>query len=358
MYCVLMAGGVGTRFWPLSRADKPKQMLNILDKRSMLQMAYDRIRPLFAVDKILVITNIDLNDQVRFQLPQLPQENIICEPFGRNTAPCIGLAGAIIQRRAQKDEVMVVLPADHLIEDEEEFRATVRSAVNYASEEKCLITMGVKPIYPETGYGYIQRGALISEQDGKPIYRVKTFAEKPNLDTAKRFIKSGDFLWNSGMFIWSTELIMDQFEHYQPDIYEGLQKIVRAVDTPQMAKVLKKEYSKMKSVSIDYAVMELAHKVCVLEAGFRWNDVGSWEAAYQIALKDENRNAISAAAQCVVDSKNNYIYSKKKLVALVDVEDLVVVETDDALLVCRKGESQRVKDVVDELRRKKMMEYL
>ncbi len=358
MYCVLMAGGVGSRFWPLSRAALPKQMLNLTGDRSMLQMTYARIRPLTSPQKILVVTNIDLKKQVREQLPELPEENIIAEPFGRNTAPCIGLAGAIILKRAQRDEIMVVLPADHLIEKEDQFRNTLQSAVQYAQKEKCLITIGIKPHYPETGYGYIQRGEKISRSLEKDVFRVKTFAEKPNRDTAERFLKSGDFLWNSGMFIWSVELIMNKFDQYQPEMAEGFRKIYEAIDTVKMYKEIKQVYSRMKSVSIDYAIMELAQKVCILEADFKWNDVGSWEAAYQIADKDEQSNALRTKDYCLIDAKNNYVYSKKKLVALVDVEDLVVVETDDALLICKKGQSKKVKNVVDSLRHKKLMEYL
>lgn len=358
MYCVLMAGGIGSRFWPLSRAAVPKQMLNLLNDCSMLQMTYDRIRPLTKPEKILVITNIDLKKQVRVQLPELPEENIIAEPFGRNTAPCIGLAGAIIRKRSERDEIMVVLPADHLIENEDAFRKMIQSAGHYAKEEKCLITIGVKPHYPETGYGYIQRGTKISQSLGKDVFRVKTFAEKPTQDTAERFLKSGDFLWNSGMFIWSTELIMNEFKRYQPEMAEGFEAIYKAVDTIKMYKEIKNIYSRMKSVSIDYAIMEVAKKVCILEADFKWNDVGSWEAAYHISDKDENNNALKTKKHCLIDAKNNYVYSKKKLVALVDVDDLVVVETDDALLICKKGQSQKVKNVVDNLRQKKLMEYL
>ena len=358
MYFVLMAGGIGSRFWPLSRAAVPKQMLSLLNERSMLQMTYDRIRPLAEADKILVITNIDLKKQVREQLPELPERNIIAEPFGRNTAPCIGLAGAIIQKRSEKNEVMVVLPADHLIEDEADFRETIRSAINHAQQEPCLITIGIKPHYAETGYGYIQRGEKISRSITKDVFKVKTFAEKPNQDTAERFLKSGDFLWNSGMFIWSTALIMKEFKRYQPEIAEGLKEICKAVDTAHMYKTIKRVYARMKSVSIDYAIMEVAKRVCILEADFKWNDVGSWEAAYHISEKDQQSNAMKTKESCVIEAKNNYVYSKKKLVALVDVEDLVVVETDDALLICKKGKSQKVKNVVDALRQNNLMEYL
>jgi len=358
MYIALMAGGVGSRFWPRSRKELPKQMLNLLGEKSMLQMTYERVKPLVDDGKILVITSDDLKDLVAWQLPQLPVQNIIAEPFGRNTAPCIGLAGAIIQSRSTEDEVMVTLPADHLIEDGDKFRQTLSAAVQYAGHEDCLVTIGVKPVYPETGYGYIQRGKEIARESNRPIFKVKTFAEKPNLDTANRFIKSGDFLWNSGMFIWSTKLIMDEFARHEPEMADGFKQIRKVADTELMAETIADVYSKIRSVSIDYAIMEVAKKVCIMESDFAWNDLGSWEAAYNISEKDELGNAVQAPFFKSINSKSNYIYSTKKIVAAIDVQDLVVVETEDALLICKKDQSQKVKDVVDALRRKKMNEYI
>ncbi len=354
MYIVLMAGGVGSRFWPRSRKELPKQMLNLLGEQSMLQMTYERIKPLVDPENILVITNTELSVLAAEQLPDLPAQNIIAEPFGRNTAPCIGLAAAIIQSRSTEDEVMVTLPADHLIVDDEKFRQTIRAAGEYANQRECLVTLGVKPGYPETGYGYIQRGEEIALAGGLPVYKVKTFAEKPNPETAKRFIKSGDFLWNSGMFIWSVDMIMQEFTTHEPEMAEGFKQIRTAAGTDSMADVIFDVYSKLRSISIDYAIMETAEHVCIIEADFIWNDLGSWEAAYNIAEKDEQGNAIQAQFFQAFDSENNYIYTPKKVVAMVGVDNLVVVETDDALLICKKDQSQKVKEVVDALRRKKM----
>jgi len=358
MYIVLMAGGVGSRFWPRSRFKKPKQMLELLGEQSMLQMTYERIKPLTSADKILVITNVELADSVKEQLPEIPHDNIIAEPFGKNTAPCIGLAAAIVQKRESEDQVMVVLPADHLINDHETFRNTIKTAAEYASARECLITIGIKPTYPETGYGYIQRGPEITRKAGKPLYKVKTFAEKPNLETARRFVESGDFLWNSGMFIWSTNLIVEQFKEYEPDIYHGIEQMRAAVGTPAFDETVSDVYSKIPSVSVDYAIMEVTRNVCILESDFVWNDVGSWEAAYNISEKDKQGNALFSRDSCLVDARNNFFYVKDKLVAAVGVDDLVVVETDDALLICKKEQSQRVKEIVDNLRRKKKFEYL
>ncbi len=358
MYIVLMAGGVGSRFWPRSRQLKPKQLLNLLGETSMLQMTYKRIRPLADPDHILVVTSEELRKEVAAQLSELPAHNIIAEPVGRNTAPCIGLAASIIARRSGNQEVMITLPADHLIKNGSRFRKMIEKAADYAKEKDCLVTIGIKPTYPETGYGYIQRGEVIGGETDTSLYKVKTFAEKPNIDTAKRFLKSGDFLWNSGMFIWTVSAIRKEFELYEPEMAEGFKALEEAVDTPGFETVLSDVYAKIKSVSIDYAIMEKADRVCILEASFEWNDLGSWEAAYTISEKDENGNAVQAKAFQGVDARNNFIYSTKKLVAAVDVENLVVVETDDALLICKKDQSQKVKDVVDALRRKKQTEYL
>ncbi len=354
MYIVLMAGGVGSRFWPRSRKELPKQMLNLLGEQSMLQMTYERIKPLVEPEKILVITNSDLSALAKEQLPELPEENIISEPFGRNTAPCIGLAAAIIQSRTARDEVMVTLPADHLIADDKKFRQTIRAAEEFAGNNQCLVTLGVKPGYPETGYGYIQRGEETAMTGGLPVYKVKTFAEKPNMDTAKRFIKSGDFLWNSGMFIWSVDLILKEFNTHEPEMAEGFKVIRKAAGADSMADVIFDVYSKLRSISIDYAIMERAENVCIIEADFIWNDLGSWEAAYNIAEKDKQGNAVQAKFFQALDSENNYIFTPDKVVAMIGVEDLVVVETKDALLICKKEQSQKVKEVVDALRRKKM----
>ena len=361
MYIVMMAGGIGSRFWPRSRAALPKQLINIFDNRSMLQMTYDRVIDFVDNDKILVITNNDLVRIVKEQLPSLPDRNIIGEPIGRNTAPCVALAATIIKKRAKNnDEIMVVLPADHLIEEKTKFRETIEAGAQYAMENDCLLTLGIKPSYPETGYGYIQKNDKISTIDSydKSVYRVKTFAEKPNKETAEVFLKSGDFLWNSGMFIWKVRAIMREIDEQLPKLNEELYKVKDKIDTELMDEAILDVYSKTKSISIDYGIMENAQKVCVLETSFGWNDVGSWEAVYNISDKDENSNAIVAKDVIVKDSKNNYIFSSKKLVALVNVENLVVVETEDALLICNKDNSQRVKEVVDSLQRKELAKYI
>ena len=358
MYAVLMAGGLGTRFWPISRKACPKQLLSFAGRKTMLQQTYERIKPLTPAEKILVITNAELTEEIRKQLPDIPPANIIGEPEGKNTAPCIGLAAAIIKSQAEEDEVMVVLPADHLVSRVADFRNTLKSGIAYARKQNVLITLGIQPAYPETGYGYLQVDQKVGSLKGKDIYKVKTFAEKPNLDTAERFIKSGDFLWNSGMFIWTVNTIIREMEEHLPELYEDLMLILKKVGRPGFKNIVKEVYKRTKPISIDYGIMEAAANVCVIKSNFGWNDLGSWEAVYNLSQKDKNENVCHSKKNILVDAKNNYFYSPKKLIAAVDVQDLVLVEMDDAILICKKERSQDVKDIVDFLKRKKMNSYL
>lgn len=358
MHVVLMAGGIGTRFWPRSRQKNPKQLLNLVSDRSMIRHTYERVKNLTSDDKILVITNQDLFELIAQHLPEIPRQNIIAEPFGKNTAPCIGLAAAIIRKRSSAAEPMIVLPADHLIKETDKFQETIQTAVTHAQESDSLVTIGITPTYPETGYGYIQRGEPLAVIGNRTIYKVKTFAEKPNFETAKLFLKSGDFLWNSGMFIWKTSTILREFAEHQPEMSEGFEQIYKAVDTDTIEDTILDVYMRIKSISIDYAVMEVAKSVSIIEAEFTWSDLGSWEAAYAISDKDKHGNAITAENEVVIDAKNNLIYAPDKLVALIDVENLAIVDTDDALLICRKDSSQRVKEVVEQLKRKKLTKFL
>jgi len=358
MYVLIMAGGVGSRFWPMSRKANPKHLLNIVGSKSMLKLTYERVKSLTTPEKIIVITSKEQKSAIEKQLPQIPKNNIIAEPVGRNTAPCIGLACAIIQVRETDDQIMIVLPSDHLVSNGKNFRDTIKVGIEYLKKKNCLITIGIKPKYPETGYGYIQADKVVFKSKGREIYRVKTFAEKPTLDTAERFLRSGDFFWNSGMFIWSVKSIMEEFEEYLPEIAEDLRRIKKTVDKPKFEAVVADVYSRTRPISIDYGVMEMAKNVCVIKADFDWNDLGSWEAVYNISPKDKNGNVINTKQNIMINSTNNYIYAQKKLVAAVDVEGLVVVDMDDAILICKKEESQNVKSVVEFLYRKKMDNYL
>jgi mannose-1-phosphate guanylyltransferase len=358
MYAVLMAGGLGTRFWPMSRKAYPKQLLSFSGKKTMLQQTYNRIKPLTVDEKIIVITNKNLKKEVAKQLPQIPKKNIIGEPEGKNTAPCIGLAATLIQNRTDENEIMVVLPADHLVSNLNNFRQTIRVAVDYAKDHNALITLGIQPNYPETGYGYIQVNQKIHSAKGKVLFNVKTFAEKPNLETAERFIKSGDFLWNSGMFIWSVQTVLNEFEEHLPELYEDLSLISQAIGKSGFNKFLADVYARTKPISIDYGIMESASNVVVIKSNFEWNDLGSWEAVYNISKKDNENNVCVTKNNIIVDSRNNFFHSPKKIIAAIDVENLVVVEMNDAILICNKDRSQDVKYIVDLLNRKKMNSYL
>jgi mannose-1-phosphate guanylyltransferase len=359
VYAVIMAGGVGSRFWPRSRERSPKQLLEIVGKGTMIQNTIRRISGLIDPKHILVVTNKIQKPLIAKQLPELPQENIIIEPLGRNTAPCIGLASLFI-RRADPEAVMVVLPADHLMQDEEEFRRVLRLAIWVAYESRSLITVGIQPTRPETGYGYIQ---VIDEAHpsnpyfAKGVYNVKTFAEKPNPETAERFLRSGDFLWNSGMFIWRVDTIMQQIQQLLPELHTELEKIDRAIGTEAYDHELETAYRIIRGISIDYGVMEKARDVFVLRGNFGWSDVGSWDEVRRLSGNDEHGNSVSGKA-FLLGTNNTMIHAGEKFVAAVGVEDLIIISTDDAILVCRQGKSQDVKEVVDFLRRKQYNEYL
>jgi mannose-1-phosphate guanylyltransferase len=362
-YAVIMAGGVGSRFWPKSRARRPKQFLNILSSKSLIQMTLDRLKKFIPEEDTLIISNkIQMAELVK-TLPNFPIENIILEPISRNTAPCIGLA-ALFVRRKQKDGVMVVLPSDHLIENTEEFIKTLKLGVEAAYQTRGLITMGIQPTYPATGYGYIQYIDKViqvgSLNSGQGVFKVKTFAEKPNLETAMRFLESGDFLWNSGMFIWRADVILEEIKRYLPDIYEELVRIDESIGTDNFKTTLERSYARMKSISIDYGVMEKTEKAYVIKASFDWSDVGSWEEVYNLAQKDSNGNCINSPSENVVaiNTKNCLIETDGKLVATVGLDNLIIVVTDDAVLVCRKDMSQNVKLIVDYLKRKNLDKYL
>jgi len=353
LFAVIMAGGVGSRFWPRSKQRKPKQLIRIHGENSMIQDTVARLEGLIEPDKVYVITNKIQKPRVKDQLPEIPAENIIDEPFGKNTAPCIGLASGIIQKRCP-DAVIVTLPADHLIQDKNEFQNTIIKAVKFANDSNGLVTIGIKPNRPETGYGYIQFDEA-EERNG--IYKVLTFAEKPNLATANRFIKSGDFLWNSGMFIWKVQSILDEIRIYMRDLYDGIKELQEAVDTPDFNKVLTRVYGQLKSISIDYGIMEKSRNVYLVPGLFDWNDVGSWEAVYQISEKDEYENAKFGEIYSDKTTKS-YIFSPQKFTAVIGVENLIVIDTKDSLLVCNRNNAQDVKQVVDFLKMNKKSELI
>ncbi len=356
MYAVIMAGGRGTRFWPKSREKMPKHLQDILGKRTLIQETVDRIGPLIPVKNILIVTGANHSDVIKQQLPNLPEENIIVEPVGRNTAPCIGLAAMHI-KKMNPEGVMVVLPSDHYIADEEAFRRTLAIASEMAQRGDYLLTIGIKPTGPETGYGYMEQGEAVAAIRGKEIFQVKSFREKPDIEQAITFLEDGGFFWNSGMFIWKVSTILNKIEKLLPDLYKGLREIEDALGTDSEKDIINKVYQEITPISIDYGIMEKTGETLLVRGDFGWSDIGSWSALWEMWDKDENGNAAKGRFVSV-DSSNSLIYSPDKLVALVGVEDLIVVETADSLLVCKKNASQDVKKLVAMLEEKNMKEYL
>jgi mannose-1-phosphate guanylyltransferase len=358
MFAVIMAGGKGARFWPRSREKMPKHLLDILGERTMIRETVDRIRPLVPPERILIVTGRSHAAELTRRLPEIPAENILIEPVGRNTAPCIGLAALHIQKRIpDKDEVMLVLPSDHRIGDENAFRMVLAAAGKVASERNSLITIGIRPTGPETGYGYIEQGDFLAAGEGEKIYRVRSIREKPPLEQAKAFLRQGRFLWNGGIFVWQASTILKAIERFLPELHEGLMQIREALGTEREEDIVGEVYSAQKAVSIDYGVMEKAENVLVIPGDFGWSDLGSWDALWEVSGKDENGNAVRGSF-IGIDAGDSFVHSPGKLVAIVGVRDLLVVETDDVLLICRRGRSQDVRKVVEILESKGLQEYL
>ena len=356
MYAVIMAGGKGARFWPRSREKKPKHLLDIVSDKTIIRETVDRIRPMIPPDKILIVTGQSHAEELIRQLPEIPQENIIIEPVGRNTAPCIGLAALHIKRKTP-DAVMLVLPSDHLIADENQFRKILGAAATMARQEDCLVTIGIRPTGPETGYGYIEQGRKRAVIEGEKVYDVRSVREKPDMANARALLVQGGFSWNSGMFIWKVSTILNALQQWLPDLYGGLLQIEAALGSSREAAVVDLVYRQARSISIDYGVMEKAQNTLVIPGDFGWSDVGSWDALWEVSPRDEKGNAVRGQS-INIDSRNCLVHSPGKTVALVGVEDLIVVETGDALMICKRGSSQDVKKVVDWLERANKKEYL
>jgi len=355
MIVTILAGGRSTRLWPRSRRAWPKQLLDLVGGRSLLRGTYERLRPLLTPEQVFVVTGRRYASSVREELPELPPQNLICEPSGRNTAPCIGLA-ALYLRRLDPQEVMVVLPADHIIHQEEDFRRLLLAAAK-AAEDGGLVTLGIKPSYPETGYGYIERGEELAVASGYPIYRVARFTEKPDPATAELFLQGGRHYWNSGMFMWQTEVILSALAKHLPRLHAQLMALEAALGTPQEQGVLDRVWDQVESISIDYGVMERAQDVRVIPADIGWSDVGSWEAVAELLPQDGQGNAI-LGRHIGLHTQRSLIYSPKRLVATIGLEDMVIIDTEDALLVCPRRETQKVKELVEALEKAGQEEYL
>jgi len=353
---VIMAGGKGERFWPKSRTNLPKQFLNISGSKSMIQQTISRLEKLIDISHIFIVTNELYAELIRAQIPSLPAENIIIEPIGKNTAPCLGVASIIIEEKFP-DSTMVVLPSDHIIENVEGFINIIKTAVEVAQLNGNLVTLGVQPTYPETGYGYIEsldQKLQINEMD---VFRVRQFVEKPDYDTAKSYLDAGNFYWNSGIFIWKTKVIRQYIQEFMPDMHDVLETMKAAFKESDRDEVIKKEFIRMPDQSIDYGIMEKANNIYVIPCIFGWDDVGSWTALDRINERDENGNVIKGNI-LNLDTKRCIIESNGKLIATLGIEDLIIVETEDVTLICSKDKAQEVKLLLKELRAQKMEKYL
>ena len=351
---LIMAGGRGERFWPESRMDMPKQFLSLTgDGRTMIQLTVERIKSLVDIEDIFIATNESYMELVKRQLPGLPEENILCEPVGRNTAPCIGLGAEHIARK-YGDALMLVLPSDHLIKYNAIFCQTLEDACAVAEQGSNLVTLGITPDNPDTGYGYIK---FNPEQIVGRAYAVERFVEKPDLETAKGYLASHEYLWNSGMFIWKTSSILENLRAFLPDMYEGLERIRAAIGTPEQQAALEREFRGFKSVSIDYGIMEKAKDIYCLAGNFGWDDVGSWLAVGRIRKTNEFGNVVNGNV-VTIDTKNSIIQGKDKLIAAVGLRDIVIVDTDDAILICEKDSAGDIKKVLENLRICNKYQYL
>jgi mannose-1-phosphate guanylyltransferase len=347
---VLLAGGRGTRFWPRSRTRTPKQLLNIVGARTMVRETMARLLPLFAPRNVWVVTNTQQSLAARRELHEIPPSHVIAEPAGRNTAAAIGLA-AVHLVHEHGDALMAVLPSDSYIADGARYRRLIRAALDLARTPGNLVVLGISPTRPETGYGYIERGGVASRPRGIAAYNVRRFTEKPARPLARKYMASGKYLWNAGMFFWRATTFLDDLKHWLPATYEGLQEIAKTIDSRRYTSALHRIYPQLENISVDYAVMEPTTRaqgnprVFVIPAKIGWSDIGSWAAVYEFLAAKRGAN-VSAGASFTHDAHGNYFWSPKKFVAAIGVRDLVLVETDDALLLCSRHRAQDVGKIV------------
>ncbi len=356
-YCVIMAGGIGSRFWPLSRQSKPKQFLDILGTgRTFIRQTYERFAKTIPASNFLVVTSVEYKEQVLHELPELSPSQVLCEPLRRNTAPCIAYAAFRIFNECH-DASMVVTPSDHFILDEEMFREVMNEGFHFAEQGDSIVTIGLKPTRPETGYGYIQVDNQAPSWRG--VQKVKIFTEKPNLEMAKVFVDSGEFFWNSGIFIWKAETILRSLHRHLPEIYELFASIAEEYGTSKEAEGIDTVYSQCQSISIDYGVMERADNVYVRCGDFGWSDIGTWGSLYQQLPKDKHYNASNGDNVFFYDSSDNLVSLPQGRIAVIEgLKDYIVVSSDEALLICRKENEQEIRTFVEDVKYKKGKEYI
>ena len=351
---LIMAGGRGERFWPKSRKNMPKQFLSLTDDgKTMIQLTVERISSVVDMEDIYIATNKDYKELVRSQLPGIPEKNILCEPVGRNTAPCIGL-GAVHMAKKYDDAIMLVLPSDHLIKFNKMFLSVLKDSCDVAEKDRNLVTIGITPAYAETGYGYFKFDSHVME--GR-AYKVDRFVEKPSLEVAKEYLETEEYLWNSGMFVWKLSSILYNLERFMPETFAGLKRIQASIGTPEEEDVLRKEFAQFQSQSIDYGIMEKAENIYTVPGTFGWDDVGSWLAVERIRKSNEMGNVVSGNI-ITVGTHNCIIQGEKKLIAAVGLEDLIIVDTEDATLICAKDSTADIKKVLENLKICNRDEYI
>ena len=355
MYHIILAGGSGSRFWPKSRKDTPKQFLKILGDDTMIRLTYNRLRKISTEDHILVVASKEHSIYINKEIPEIPTKNYIIEPSRKNTAPAIGLAALHVFKR-DSEAIMGVYPADHIIMGDTKFKIIISRARQMVEQQTSLLTIGIKPTYPATGYGYIQYD-IRKKTEMKGGYKVKTFAEKPEKVTAEKFVNSGEFLWNGGMFVWKAEIILLEMKTFMPELHQSLYSIYDSLSTSQYETVLDREWERVQPESIDYGILEKARNVYVIEADFKWNDLGSWKSLFSVLTKNKEQNYYEGDV-ISLQSKNNLVISPNRLTAIVGVKDMAIINLDDATLIVPHEHSEAVKDVVNMLKSMNRKEYL
>ena len=358
-YAVIMAGGGGTRLWPVSRKEKPKQLLPLLGKETLFQSTVSRLDKLFPPERILVVTVEEQAREMQVQAPAIPAENYLIEPAPRGTASVVALAAAVLKKR-DPQAMMAILTADHFIRNKDLFRYLIRTAFDVASKDY-LVTLGITPTFPSTGYGYIEQGEPLDGAYNYPVYEAKRFKEKPDQETAEQLLRAGDHSWNSGMFIWKADTILAEIKRQMPTLSKAVGKIADAWDTPDRDQIVNTHWRNLKSQTIDYGIMEKAERVAVLPAGgLGWSDVGSWDSLFEVLFPDMNGNVPVNAQHLLVDTHNTLVYGKSddKLIVTIGLDDVVVVDAGDVFLVCKTDQAQKVKNVVEHLKKHNQEKYL
>lgn len=359
-YAVIMAGGGGTRLWPLSRKDRPKQLLPLIGQETLFQSTVARLKDLFPLERILVVTVEEQANEMKQQMPDLPAENYLIEPAPRGTASVVGLAAMALQKR-DPQAAMAILPSDHFIRNVDLFHYLLKAAFDVA-DDNYLVTLGITPTMPSTAYGYIQQGVALNGEYKYPAYTVQSFKEKPSEETARQLLHMGGHSWNSGMFIWRADAILGEIDKQMPSLGNALREIGGSWGSPSQDQVLNKIWPGLKNETVDYGIMEKAEKVAVLPAGgLGWSDVGMWSSLFEVLLPDMNGNiATHAASHLALETNNTLVYGSgsERLVVTIGVDDMVVVDTGDALLICKTDQAQKVKDVVEHLKKHRQEKYL